>query len=269
MRSTRSACEPPRSSRRRSFPTRTRSRYGAPREAPRAVPVRSRRKVKQAGLWAPHLPEEYGGMGLGFLEHAYMNEVLAYEPVRGGALRRGRRRTPATRRSSSSTAPRSRRRSGSMPLIDGEMRVGLLDDRARPARLRPALDQDHARVRDGDDWVINGHKWFTSNGQRADFFIVMCRTEEDDGAGGVQRPDDADHRARPTRRASTSCAASPVWGREHGDHCEIIYDNVRVPLANQLGRRGTRPPGRAGPPRRRARLPLHELGRARCGAPST
>ena len=35
-------------------------------------------KVKQAGLWAPHLPEEYGGCGLTFLEHAYMNEVLAY-----------------------------------------------------------------------------------------------------------------------------------------------------------------------------------------------
>ena len=35
-------------------------------------------KVKQAGLWAPHLPEEYGGCGLSFLEHAYMNEVLAY-----------------------------------------------------------------------------------------------------------------------------------------------------------------------------------------------
>ena len=35
-------------------------------------------KVKQAGLWAPHLPDEYGGCGLNFLEHAYMNEVLAY-----------------------------------------------------------------------------------------------------------------------------------------------------------------------------------------------
>ena len=37
-----------------------------------------REKIKQAGLWAPHLPEEYGGCGLSFLEHAYMNEVLAY-----------------------------------------------------------------------------------------------------------------------------------------------------------------------------------------------
>ncbi|HXF52154.1 MAG TPA: acyl-CoA dehydrogenase family protein, partial [Dehalococcoidia bacterium] len=37
-----------------------------------------KRKVKEAGLWAPHLPVEYGGAGLNFLEHAYMNEVLAY-----------------------------------------------------------------------------------------------------------------------------------------------------------------------------------------------
>ena len=35
-------------------------------------------RVKSAGLWAPHLPTEYGGMGLDFLAHAYMNEVLAY-----------------------------------------------------------------------------------------------------------------------------------------------------------------------------------------------
>ncbi|MDP9236183.1 MAG: acyl-CoA dehydrogenase family protein [Chloroflexota bacterium] len=35
--------------------------------------------------------------------------------------------------------------------------------------------------RDGDEWVINGHKWFTSNGKRADFFIVMCRTDDPDG----------------------------------------------------------------------------------------
>ncbi len=37
-------------------------------------------KVKQAGLWAPHLPEEYGGMGIGFLKHAYMNEILEWSP---------------------------------------------------------------------------------------------------------------------------------------------------------------------------------------------
>jgi acyl-CoA dehydrogenase len=48
------------------------------RRAARELRHEIQAKVKQAGLWAPHLPEEYGGAGLGFLEHAYMNEVLAY-----------------------------------------------------------------------------------------------------------------------------------------------------------------------------------------------
>ena len=39
--------------------------------------------VRKAGLWAPHLPKEYGGMGIGFLKHAYMNEVLAWSPYSG------------------------------------------------------------------------------------------------------------------------------------------------------------------------------------------
>ena len=57
-------------------------------------------KVKQAGLWAPHLPKEYGGMGLDFLAHAYMNEVLAYAHRRRRRCSAWWRRTRATRRSS-------------------------------------------------------------------------------------------------------------------------------------------------------------------------
>ena len=55
-------------------------RDGAGDEAKRAgreLRESVKQKVKAAGLWAPHLPPEYGGAGLGFLEHAYMNEVLA------------------------------------------------------------------------------------------------------------------------------------------------------------------------------------------------
>src|ERR1019366_10259334 len=53
------------------------------RAASKSVADAIKEKVKQAGLWAPHLPPEYGGAGLSFLEHAYMNEVLAY--TTGGA----------------------------------------------------------------------------------------------------------------------------------------------------------------------------------------
>jgi acyl-CoA dehydrogenase len=84
--------------------------------------------------------------------------------------------------------------------------------------------------RDGDQWVINGHKWFTSNGFRADFFIVMCRTE----APARQRPHDADHRAEETPGLKI-VRGIEVWGRQ-SDHCEITYDDVRVPLENALGR---------------------------------
>src|SRR5579863_6006758 len=54
--------------------TSTKEERGAARDLRESIKA----KVKAAGLWAPHLPPEYGGSGLGFLEHAYMNEVLAY-----------------------------------------------------------------------------------------------------------------------------------------------------------------------------------------------
>ena len=120
-------------------------------------------KVKRAGLWAPHLPKEYGGMGLDFLAHAYMNEVLAYA-VGGAALfgvvapNSGNQSilvkygTEEQKREVAAAAHRRR---------DG---VGVLDDRAAQRRAPTRARSTRPRVLDGDQWVINGHKWFTSNG---------------------------------------------------------------------------------------------------------
>lgn len=86
----------------------------APNEAARDAKALRREiqeKVKLASLWAPHLPREFGGMGLNFLQHAYMNEVLPTALVLrpcSGSLRR----TPATRRFSCSTEHRSSTSSG-------------------------------------------------------------------------------------------------------------------------------------------------------------
>ncbi len=55
-----------------------RSSDKAVRESAKSLREEVKGKVKKAGLWAPHLPQEYGGMGLDFLAHAYMNEILAY-----------------------------------------------------------------------------------------------------------------------------------------------------------------------------------------------
>jgi acyl-CoA dehydrogenase len=100
----------------------------------------------------------------------------------------------------------------------------------------PRAIQTTAR-RDGDEWVIDGHKWFTSNGKRADFLIVMCRTE--DAAAPADRNGRMTQIIVPTDTPGVNIVRGiEVWGRE-SDHCEVIYENVRVPVENQLGQTGS------------------------------
>ena len=192
-------------------------------------------KVREAGLWAPHLPKEYGGAGLSFLEHAYMNEVLAY--AIGAASLLG----VVAPNSGNQTilvkyGTEEQKKKWLIPLIEGRMESGFSMTEPDQPGSDPRSIKTTAR-RDGDDWVINGHKWFTSNGKRADFFIVMCRTEDPDGP--------ADQNGKMTQiivpkdtPGVNIVRGVPVWGQE-SDHCEIIYDDVRVPVTNQLGQTGT------------------------------
>ena len=192
-------------------------------------------KVKQAGLWAPHLPTEYGGAGLDFLELAYMNEVLAY--AIGAASLFG----VVAPNSGNQTllvkyGTEEQKRTWLLPLIEGKLESGFSMTEPDVAGSDPRSLRTTAR-RDGEEWVINGHKWFTSNGKRADFFIVMCRTEDPDG------PADSNGRMTQIIVPRTTPGVNilrgiNVWGVE-SDHCEIVYEDVRVPVANQLGSRGT------------------------------
>ncbi len=192
-------------------------------------------KVKQAGLWAPHLPTEYGGAGLGFLDHAYMNEVLAY--AAGAASLFG----VVAPNSGNQTilvkyGTEEQKRKWLLPLIEGKMESGFSMTEPDQPGSDPRSLKTTAR-RDGDEWVINGHKWFTSNGKRADFFIVMCRTEDPDGP--ADRNGKMTQIIVPKDTPGVNVARSiTVWGRD-SDHCEIFYDDVRVPVTNQLGQTGT------------------------------
>lgn len=192
-------------------------------------------KVRQAGLWAPHLPEEYGGAGLSFLEHAYMNEVLAYAV--GAAALFG---VVAPNSGNQSIlvkygTPEQKER-WLKPLIEGRYQSGFSMTEPDVAGSDPRSLQTTA-VRDGDQWVINGHKWFTSNGKAADFLIVMCRTEDPEGGEGSNTR--MTQIIVPTDTPGVNIVRGlNVWGRT-SDHCEIIYDEVRVPVENQLGRRGS------------------------------
>ncbi len=192
-------------------------------------------KVKQAGLWAPHLPPEYGGAGLNFLEHAYMNEVLAYA-VGAAALFGVVAPNSGNQQILLKYGTEEQKRQWLVPLVEGRMESGFSMTEPDQPGSDPRSLKTTAR-REGDEWVINGHKWFTSNGKRADFFIVMCRTEDPEGP--AERNGKMTQIIVPRDAPGVNVIRGiPVWGQE-SDHCEIIYDDVRVPVTNQLGQTGS------------------------------
>ena len=123
-------------------------------------------------------------MGIDFLAHAYMNEILAYAV--GAASLFG----VVAPNSGNQTilvkyGTEEQKQKWLLPLVEGTMQSGFSMTEPENAGSDPRSIKTTA-VREGDEWVINGHKWFTSNGLAADFFIVMCRAEEsedDEGPG--------------------------------------------------------------------------------------
>jgi len=205
------------------------------KKSARALREEIKQKVKQAGLWAPHLPEEYGGCGLTFLEHAYMNEVLAYA-VGAASLFGVVAPNSGNQKILLKYGTEEQRKKWLVPLTEGTMQSGFSMTEPDNAGSDPRSIKTTAR-REGDEWVINGHKWFTSNGIAADFLIVMCRT--DDPSGPAERNGKMTQIIVPTDTPGVNVIrAIEVWGRT-SDHAEIVYDNVRVPVENQLGQTGS------------------------------
>jgi len=205
------------------------------RQQARELRADIRAKVKQAGLWAPHLPEEYGGCGLSFLEHAYMNEVLAYS-LGAASLFGVVAPNSGNQKILLKYGTEEQRQKWLVPLTEGKLESGFSMTEPDTAGSDPRSLKTTAR-RDGDQWVINGHKWFTSNGKRADFLIVMCRT--DDPEGPAEQNGKMTQIIVPTNTPGVNIVRGvEVWGRT-SDHSEIIYEDVRVPLENQLGKTGS------------------------------
>jgi acyl-CoA dehydrogenase len=193
-------------------------------------------KVKSEGLWAPHLPPEYGGMGIDFLAHAYMNEILAYAvgaaSLFGVVAPNSGNQTILVKYGTA-----EQKEKWLLPLVEGTMQSGFSMTEPDNAGSDPRSIRTSAE-RQGDEWVINGHKWFTSNGLDADFFIVMCRAVEE-GAAEDDRPGRMMQIIVPTSTPGVIIERGiGIWGSATSDHCEVRYDNVRVPAENVLGQVG-------------------------------
>jgi len=188
-------------------------------------------KVWEAGLWAPHLPTEYGGMGLDFLAHAYMNEVLAYA-IGAASLFGVVAPNSGNQRILAKYGTEEQKEKWLVPLVEGRMESGFsMTEPHNPGSDPRSLDT--TATRDGDHWVINGHKWFTSNGIDADFFIVMCRVRDD---SGEYRTGEMAQIIVPTSTRGVNIVRGiGIWGHQSSDHCEVKYEDVRVPIDNTLG----------------------------------
>jgi acyl-CoA dehydrogenase len=190
--------------------------------------------VRAQGLWAAHLPPELGGGGFGQVRLALMHEVLgacAYAPAIFGnnAPDSGNAELIAV------GGTDEQKRTWMEPLLAGELRSAF--SMTEPgAGADPTLLATTAQ-RDGDEWVINGHKWFSSNASVADFLIVMCLTNPDVEAfrrfsmiivptdtPGVDIVRDVPTMGEPDHRTG-----------EPGGHAEILYRDVRVPYDNLIG----------------------------------
>ncbi len=192
--------------------------------------------VKSRGLWAPHLPKEYGGMGVGFLGHAYMNEILAWSPF-SNSIFGVQAPTSGNQTVLIKYGTEAQKRKFLDPTFSGEETSCFSMTEPDNPGSDPRSLQTKA-VKDGDEWVINGRKWFTSNGVAASWALVMCRTEDEAPNGGINEK--MTQIIVPTDTPGMKIERSvPVWGQVGGAHCEITYTNVRVPMENQLGTRGS------------------------------
>jgi len=208
------------------------AKMGEDRSATRKELFALRDTAREEGLWLPHMGSEWGGMGLGHVELATVQAEAAratYGPfvLNCQAPDEGNMHTLAHWGTPDQHERYLR------PLCAGRIMSCFAMTEPEVAGSDPTLIRTMA-IRDGDEWVINGHKWFISNARRASFAILIARTEDDPSlpqaantAFLVDIPSDGWNRVREVATMHGSSG-----------HSEICIEDLRVPAANMLGGQG-------------------------------
>jgi acyl-CoA dehydrogenase len=191
-----------------------------------------RTKAKSQGLWNPHLPAEWDGMGLGPVAMAFVSAEAGRTGI-GPFVINAQAPDEGNMHTLLHWATDEQKEKYLRPLAEGRARSCFAMTEPEVAGSDPTLIQTKA-VKDGDDWVINGHKWFISGAKGASFAILIACTDED-----------ADP---PQARNSAFLVDLPAPGWEvvrdidtmhgKGNHCEIRISDLRVPNDRMLGGRG-------------------------------
>ena len=194
--------------------------------------ITMRQAAQEAGLWLPHMPEEWGGMGLGHT-HLAMVQAEAAKSYYGPWVLNCQAPDEGNMHTLLHWATEEQAEKYLKPLCEGRVWSCFAMTEPEVAGSDPTLIQTRA-YQDGEEWVINGHKWFISNAHRANFAILIARTEDDpdlpqaaNTAFLVDIPSDGWKEVRQieTMHGSTG-------------HSEIVIEDLRVHESQMLGGRG-------------------------------
>lgn len=194
-----------------------------------------RTKARAQGLWCPFIPREWGGMGLGPLANALVQMELG-ESHLGALSMNSQGPDDATMLTLLAYGTDFQKEKFLKPLLNGDKRVCYsMTEKAAGA---DATGMRTKAVRDGDNWVLNGEKWFSSAASAADIAVVMARTDEDAPRHQqfstfiVELPNPGYQIIRDIKTMAIEGPLSHVMG---GGHAEIKIDNLVVPHENLLG----------------------------------
>lgn len=201
--------------------------------APKLAELRA--EAKRKNLWAPHLPKALGGLGLSLPEFAEISAVLGESPI-GHYLFNCNAPDIGNQELLLSHGSAQQKAEWFEPLARGEIRSCFAMTEPEFAGSNPVWMATSA-VRDGDEYVINGHKWFTSSADGAAFTIVMAVT--DASAPAHKR---ASQIIVPMNAPGVTLLRNiPVMGdagSDYASHAELSFENVRVPVTNRIGDEG-------------------------------
>jgi acyl-CoA dehydrogenase len=199
-----------------------------------AVLVELRERARAEGLWNLFMPDERYGAGLANWEYAALCEEMGRSPAIAPMAFNCSAPDTGNMEILAEHGTDEQRERWLQPLLDGEIRSCFSMTEPEVSGSDPTTLRTRAEL-DGDEWVIDGHKWFTSGAMGAAVAIAMVATDPD---------------AHPYARASMILVPTdnpgfdlvrpvPVMGHSGGPgHCEIRYRDCRVPAANLLGPRG-------------------------------
>ena len=214
------------------IPLENETQHGATLSKTRLAEVRA--KAKAAGLWAPSMPPELGGRGLNIIEQIPVFEA-AGRSLLGPLAIQCNAPDEGNMHLLERFANAEQRERYLQPLVNGEQFSAFSMTEPPPgAGSDPTMLRTTAR-RDGDDWVLNGHKWFSSNGLVADFLIIMARHDDNthahQGATLFLTPIDAP--------GIEILRDVPTMGlQDFGGHVEMRYHDLRLPASAVLGEPG-------------------------------